>query len=580
MSLPLLDDPAVAIDDHADRDSEMANMRRLEGGSVRASAAWALLACLALMACGGRPDGWSDASHGENAAPNYDLVFPRDRVITLEIQIAPQDWQAMFDDMTEMAGPFGQTGRGNPQFGQQPQGPQVPQQGNAELACVGKAVGDACTVGAVTGRCVAGGGVGQLLCAAEQPTRGGQPNGGGLNEDAEFFPRTPMFVQSTVTFGGAVWQHVGIRMKGNSTLSNSWSQGVYKLPWRLDFAEFGDSHPEVSGQRFHGFKLLSLTSSSMDSTFQREKLADDLLEEAGVPVGRSVFARVFIDRGAGRQYFGLYTMVEVPDHPMLGRVFGDASGNLYKPQGRPARWVAFDREAFDKKTNKSTADWSDVEAAVQALNANRSDPASWRAGLEAVFNVNGFLRWLAMNTTIANTDAYGGMPHNYYVYANPRDRGRIQWVAWDHDLSFGGFGGGGQQGQAGAPQQGAPPQGGPGPNAGFAQSSSASVFHDGDSADWPLIRFLLDDPTYRAAYRAHLADIVSRVFVPEQVNARLRQRRDLIAPFVLGLEGEQAGYTFLTSPTAFDEALLGNNGLMSTVTRQAQTVQEALRTAR
>jgi hypothetical protein len=49
---------------------------------------------------------------------------------------------------------------------------------------------------------------------------------------------------------------------------------------------------------------------------------------------------------------------------------------------------------------------------------------------------------------------------------------------------------------------------------------------------------------------------------------------------VLGLEGEQPGYTFLTSPTAFDEALLGNNGLMTAVTRQAQTVQEALRTAR
>jgi spore coat protein CotH len=174
-----------------------------------------------------------------------------------------------------------------------------------------------------------------------------------LNEDAEFFPRTPIYVQSTVSFGGLSWSHVGIRMKGNSTLSTSWSRGVYKLPWRLDFAEFGDSHSEVSGQRFHGFKLLSLTSSSMDATFQRQKLADDLFEEAGVPVGRSVFARVFIDRGAGRQYFGLYTMVEVPDEPMLGRVFGDASGNLYKPQGRAARWVLFDRESFDKKTNKS-----------------------------------------------------------------------------------------------------------------------------------------------------------------------------------------------------------------------------------
>jgi len=537
------------------------------------------LSWLSLTACERRPAGWSDATHGENATPNYDVVFPRERVITLDIKIAPQDWQTMFDDMTEMAGGFGRGATTNPQQGQ-PQQPQQPQQGNAELACVGKAAGDACTVGAVVGRCVVGGGVGQLVCAAEQPGRGGQGNpGGGLNEDAEFFPRTPVFVPSTVSFGGLAWQHVGIRMKGNSTLSNSWSRGVYKLPWRLDFAEFGDSHPEVSGQRFHGFKLLSLASSSMDATFQREKLADDLLEEAGVPVGRSVFARVFIDRGAGRQYFGLYTIVEVPDHPMLGRVFGDDSGNLYKPQGRAARWVAFDRESFDRKTNKSSADWSDVEAAVQALNANRIDAASWRAGLEAVFSVDSFLRWLAMNTTLANGDAYGGMAHNYYLYGNPRDQDRVHWIAWDHDLAFGGFGGGfqvvgGPQGPVGGPQ------GGIGPNAGPASTSSASVFHDGDSAEWPLIRFLLDDPVYRATYRGHLADIVSHVFVPEQINARVRLRRDLIAPYVLGVEGEQPGYTFLTSPAAFDEALLGSSGLMNAVTRQAQTVQEALRTAR
>ena len=547
-------------------------MRRQEGRIRYSGGTCVCLAWLALSACERRPEGWSEATHSENASANYDLVFPRDGVITLDIQIAPQDWQTMFDDMTEMAGAFEQSGTGNPQVGQQPQ-PQ-PQPGNAELACVGKVVGDPCTVGAVAGRCVAGFGVGQLVCSSEEPTRGGQGNQGGLNEDAEFFPRTPVFVQSTVTFGGLTWHRVGIRMKGNSTLSNSWSQGVYKLPWRLDFAEFGDSYPEVSGQRFHGFKLLSLTSSSMDASFQRQKLADDLLEEAGVPVGRSVFARVFIDRGAGRQYFGLYTMVEVPDHPMLGRVFGDDSGNLYKPQGRAARWVAFDRESFDKKTNKSSADWSDVEAAVQALNANRADPPPWRAGLEAVFNVNGFLRWLAINTTLANTDAYGGMPHNYYLYGNPRDRDRVQWIAWDHDLAFGGFGGGGAQGPAGGPQ------GGAGPNTGAVSSSSAAVFHDSDSADWPLIRFLLDDPVYRATYRGHLTDIVSRVFVPEEVNARLRLRRDLIAPYVLGLEGEQPGYTFLANPSAFDEALLGNNGLMSTVTRQAQTVQEALRTVR
>jgi spore coat protein H len=538
------------------------------------------LLCLALSACGQRPEGWTEATHAENAPPAYDVVFPRDRVISLDIQITPQDWQAMFDDMTEMAGPFGQGGQtGPPQ--QQGQGPAPG--GDAAAACVGRSEGDVCTVGTVTGRCTAGFGPGQLVCAAEGPVRGGpgnpgqgnpgQGNVGAGNEDAEFFPRTPIFVPCIVSFEGRTWQSVGIRMKGNSTLSGTWRRGVYKLPFRLDFAEFGESRPQVSGQRFQGFKLLSLTSSSSDSSFQREKLADDLLEEAGVPVGRSVFARLHVDHGQGRKYFGLYTVVEVPDLPLLRRVFDRDDGNLYKPQGRPARWVAFDRAAFDKKTNKSAADWSDVEAAVQALNASRSDAFAWRAGLEAVFNVDAFLRWLAMNTLIANGDTYGGLPHNYYLYGNPADRGRIRWIAWDHDLSFGAFGGGGGN------QGGAAPPGGFGP-AGPGQTAVGSFFHDGTSADWPLIRFLLDDPVYREAYRAHLADLTARVFLPDQINARLRARRDLIAPHVIGPDGEQPGYTFLANAAAFDQALAGGSGLMASVTRQAQLAQEALRTAR
>jgi alpha-L-fucosidase 2 len=69
------------------------------------------------------------------------------------------------------------------------------------------------------------------------------------------------------------------------------------------------------------------------------------------------------------------------------------------------------REGFGKKTNTSAADFSDVEAAVKALHAPRNDPRAWRAALEARFDVESFLRWLAVNTVIENWDAYGGLAH-------------------------------------------------------------------------------------------------------------------------------------------------------------------------
>ena len=75
---------------------------------------------------------------------------------------------------------------------------------------------------------------------------------------------------------------------------------------------------------------------------------------------------------------------------------------------------------------------------------------SWRSRLEARLDVGGFLRWLALNTIVANNDAYGGLSaHNYYLYGSPRHRDRLFWIPWDHDLSMssGGIGGGGGGGR-------------------------------------------------------------------------------------------------------------------------------------
>ena len=60
----------------------------------------------------GHPVGWTEETHSNDVAPNYAVVFPDDEVNRLDITIAPEDWQAMLDDMTAMYGEFGQGGGG------------------------------------------------------------------------------------------------------------------------------------------------------------------------------------------------------------------------------------------------------------------------------------------------------------------------------------------------------------------------------------------------------------------------------------------------------------------------------------
>src|SRR6185436_2409771 len=109
------------------------------------------------------------------------------------------------------------------------------------------------------------------------------------------------------------------------------------------------------------------------------------------------------------------------------------------------------------------------------------DREVWRRRLEARVEVQTFLRWLALNTLVGNNDAYGGLSaHNYYLYGSPRHRDRLFWIPWDHDLALGSGTGG--------------PILGGGVN-------SLDLFQTRIGAEWPLIRRLLDDPVYRAAYR-------------------------------------------------------------------------------
>lgn len=175
----------------------------------------------------------------------------------------------------------------------------------------------------------------------------------------------------------------------------------------------------------------------------------------------------------------------------------------------------------------------------------------WRATLEGVFNVTGFLKYLAASTVFQNWDQYGMMAQNYYLYGDLARNRTVAWIPWDLNEAFQARPGGGmdmpaggmnrtvggmnpppnnllmqpalpnnnvarpdQAGRAPPPQQGnnirAPQQpnnmqqqragGGRGP----LPLNFTSIVNSNRSApargEWPLIEFLYRDPVYRHEY--------------------------------------------------------------------------------
>lgn len=374
------------------------------------------------------PD-WSEESHSNDVAPDYQVVFPEQGLLRLDIAIEAENWAAMQEDLAALLGSSG--------------GP---------------------------------GGMGGPGAPAE-PTSS--------DED-------PMWSEATIMFEGMEWQHVGIRYKGNSSLQNAYSSGGDKYPFKLDFDEWEDSYESVDNQRFFGFKQLNLGSNFDDQSSMREKVAADLFRSFGVPAAHTSFCEVYLDRGEGPTFLGLYTIVEEVDDTVLEDQLTDPDGNLFKPDGTAASFAAgtYNDEEMELKTNEDEADYSDVKALYDALHANSrtSDVEAFQTGLEEIFDVDSYLRYLAVNQVIQNWDTYGLMTHNFYLY---NDAGRFVWIPWDNNEAF----------QAGK------------------RGGALSLSLDEVSDEWPFIRYILDVPAYELQYQEYVAEFTTEIFTNEKMGA-------------------------------------------------------------
>ena len=218
-------------------------------------------------------------------------------------------------------------------------------------------------------------------------------------------------------------------------------------------------------------------------------------------------------------------MVEDVEDTVLKTQLSSNSGNLYKPQGLAATFAegTDDTGGYSLKNNEEEATYADILELYGILNNTplySDQRPAWKADLENIFDVETFLKWLSVNTVIQNFDAYGQMPHNYYLYNNP-STGKLQWIPWDHNLAI-------------KNDRRCPP-----------------LNHSNSSMEYPLIHLLLGDPDYYRSYAQHVRDFAQNFFEINELGPLLEEYRALLAPSVAA---ERPGYTH-TSPTQFEEEI-------------------------
>jgi len=244
------------------------------------------------------------------------------------------------------------------------------------------------------------------------------------------------FVPGTLTIGSETYENVGIRHKGFITF---WStRNKLKKPYKIDFNEY------VAGQDFYGVRQLNFGNSWSDPSMMREVLAYEVFAATGCPASRTSFVNLYLTVPGeyDDELVGVYVMVEQVDTTYLAERFGNDSGNLYKAGdfGADLEWEGTDpeeyRDNYLKRTNQEEDDWSDLIHFLDVV--NNTPDEQFKAEIETVFNVEGFLNYLAANTATTNLDSIAGRNANFYLYHNP-DTDLFEFLPWDLNMAFGNY---------------------------------------------------------------------------------------------------------------------------------------------
>lgn len=210
---------------------------------------------------------------------------------------------------------------------------------------------------------------------------------------------------------------LGLRKKGFLG-----SLSVRRPSLRIDVDEY------VKGQLLFGSKTLVLNNSLQDPSLTHTCMAYAVFAAAGVPAARCAFAHVRVNDAD----LGTYVHVEAIKKPFLARVFGDDSGLLYEGNGmtdfRPELLAN-----FEKKTREDEPVAAQITELTELL--AQPDDALLLSRLDALLDVDAFLRFWAAEVLIAHWDGYTGDLNNFYVYVHPKSN-KLVFIPSGTDAAF------------------------------------------------------------------------------------------------------------------------------------------------
>ena len=352
------------------------------------------------------------------------------------------------------------------------------------------------------------------------------------------------YYTAAMVIDGEAYKNVGIRGKGNTSLSMVSSMDSERYSFKVEFDHYDDSIT------YYGLDKLSLNNLIQDTTMIKDYLTYTMMNEFGVAAPLCSFVYITVNG----EDWGLYLAVEGIEDSFLERNYGSDYGELYKPDsmrfggGRgngkdfnmddllngeeaddgsgqtnrashresvnpPTMLGGNNNERVDKfsfggmgsldvklqyvddNLQSYTNIWNNAKTDITTADQKRLIESLKKLSnvqeLESVVDIEQVIRYFVVHNYVCNGDSYtGSMIHNYYLY---EENGQMAMIPWDYNLAFGTFQGGNAQNIVNTPID-APVSGGGG-------------------EDRPMWHWILSDRSYTELYHQYFAEFLNTVDV-------------------------------------------------------------------
>lgn len=399
------------------------------------------------------------------------------------------------------------------------------------------------------------------------------------------FHNTDVEIPATVVVDGRTYPDVGVGFRGASSFMMVPEGSKRSFNLSFDFVH--------GRQALHGYRTLNLLNANGDPTFVRGVLYSEIAR-AYIPAPKASFVRVVING----ESWGLYVNTQQYNRDFLRDFFNTDTGARWKVPGSPGgrggmEYLGEDVNAYKRlyeiKSKDDAKAWADLVRLFRVLNETPAERLE--AALSPLLDIDGVLRFLALDVALVNSDGYWARASDYNIYQDPS--GRFHVIPHDMNEALSPPGGPGRRGRLGfgrpGPPPGGPPPDGPPPGRGgdvligmpppggrgFGGSGTELDPLVGlDDPSKPLRSRLLAVPALRQRYLSYVRDIAGTWL-------DWRRLEPMVAAWQALIDDEVKQDTRkLYSYEAFRNGLQGEEGtLRAFIERRREFLLNATRTA-